>query len=201
MEETLPAPLAARFAAAREKAGQPAKRYASWAPIAAGAILIGDSRERTGPPWTDAEATVRRKAQKLKIPRRNSASYDAMPLIRAAYASLTLETQHRCLAEALNDIDAGDRQAARSARGWARGDVAEALVAPRGIDKCLLLLGGGADLWRRTVKDHAADIEAALKTPGHAVAMVRLRELLAEGGVVATLETRGIQVLGPGEAR
>src|SRR4029077_4721152 len=87
-----------------------------------------------------------------------------------------------------------------AAPGGVPADVAEALVAPRGIDKCLLLLGGGAETWRRMVNDHAADIEAALKTPGHAAAMVRLREWLAEGGVVATLETRGIQVSGPGEA-
>ena len=198
MEQTLPAPLAARFAAAREKAGQPAKRYAGWAPIAAGAMLMGDV-ERTGPPWRDAEAAVRRKANRLRLPRRNSARYDAMPYIRAAYASLTPQTQHHCLAEALTYVEDGDTQAARAARGWARGDVAEALTAPRGIDKCLLVLGGGAELWRRTVKDHAGDIEAALKAPGHAVAMVRLRQLLAQDGVIATLEARGIRVTGPRE--
>jgi hypothetical protein len=46
------------------------------------------------------------------------------------------------------------------------------------------------------VEGHAADIEAARKIPGHAVAMVRLREPLAQDGVVEALEARALQVLG-----
>jgi hypothetical protein len=76
--------------------------------------------------------------------------------------------------------------------------VAAALTEPRGFEKCLLLLGGGPDLWRRVVKDNAAAIEAALARPGHAVAIVSLRPLLAQGGVIQSLEARGLEVEGGG---
>jgi hypothetical protein len=48
-------------------------------------------------------------------------------------------------------------------------------------------------------EDEANDIAAALKTPGHAVAVVGLRRLLAGDGVIARLEARGLSVKGPGE--
>ena len=43
------------------------------------------------------------------------------------------------------------------------------------------------------------DIVAALKVPGHAIAVVQLRPLLAQGGVLNRLETAGYDVKTPGE--
>jgi hypothetical protein len=77
--------------------------------------------------------------------------------------------------------------------------VAAALTAPRGFDRCLLILAGGAELWDRISQDDAEAIAGALKTPGHAVAVVGLRRLVAEKGVIARLEAMGLRVKGPGE--
>ena len=44
-----------------------------------------------------------------------------------------------------------------------------------------------------------ADIERALKTPGHAIAVVPLRPLLAQGGVLDQLRAKGFTVTTPGE--
>ena len=77
--------------------------------------------------------------------------------------------------------------------------MAAALREPRGFEKCLLLLGGGADLWRRLTEDRATAIAKALDTPGHSVAIVSLRNLLADNGVIEALEAKGLHVAGPGE--
>jgi hypothetical protein len=96
-------------------------------------------------------------------------------------------------------VEAGDARARRAAEGWARGDVATALTAPRGFDRCLLVLAGGAELWSRVTHDEADEIAGALGKPGHAVAIVGLRRLLATDGVIARLEAKGLHVAGPGE--
>ena len=43
----------------------------------------------------------------------------------------------------------------------------------------------------------AVRIAQALKAPGKAVAMVRLRPLIAKGGVIEQLEAMGLTVEGP----
>ncbi len=47
--------------------------------------------------------------------------------------------------------------------------------------------------------DQVTAIEAALKTPGHAIAVVPLRPLLSQGGVLDRLRAAGFKVTTPGE--
>jgi hypothetical protein len=122
-----------------------------------------------------------------------------MPLAQTAMKTLTPAEQQACLGWALDDVEAGEARARRAAEGWARGDVATALTAPRGFDGCLLVLTGGAELWNDVSRDEANAIAGALGKPGHAVALVGLRRLLAENGVIARLEAKGLTVAGPGE--
>jgi len=197
VEQTLPEPLRARFVAARERIGQPAGRYASWTPLVAGQMLLADA-ERGRAKGVAVQQTILQAAKREKVKRVEPARYEAMPYVRAAMASLTPPLEQQCLGLALDDIAAPPGRARAAAQGWARGDVAAALTEPRGFEKCLLLLGGGGDLWRRMVKDNTAAIAAALEKPGHSVAIVSLRPLLAQGGVVQSLEARGIEVEGAG---
>ena len=44
-----------------------------------------------------------------------------------------------------------------------------------------------------------AEIEQALKKPGHAIAVVPLRPLLAQGGVLDQLRAKGFTVTTPGQ--
>ena len=198
LEETLAEPVRRRFVAARERAGRPAKRYADWTPLVAGQLLASDSREGKG--WVNVGAQVREAAKRRKVPIRSSAKFNLIPFARAAMASLTPAVHQQCLEGALSDVEAGAGPARAAAEGWARGDTARALGGPRSFDRCLLILAGGADLWRRMARNQAADIAQALNTPGHAVAVVGLRRLLAEDGVIAQLQARGLTVAGPGEA-
>lgn len=197
LEETLDPQLRQRFVAARERAGKPARRYASWRPVVAGQLLLSDLNEKEG--WRRVEPEIRAMAAKRRLKATSSARYEAMPFLRAAFASLTPSVERECMESALDDIEAPGR-ARRAAVGWATGDVETALTAPRSFDRCVLILAGGADLWRRASEDQAADIAKALDRPGKAVAAVNLRRLLADDGVIARLRARGLKVSGPGEA-
>jgi len=195
MAASLPKPLADRFAADAQRAGKPADAWSDWQPMAAGAFLLRETHRGWRPMDGEVRGVVRRHGLRLE----SSARYAAMPLAQAAMASLTPASQQACLAWALDDVEAGEAATRRAVQAWARGDVAAALTAPRGFDRCLLVLTGGSELWARASQDQANDIARALDKPGHAVAVVGLRRLLAEGGVIARLEAKGLAVSGPGE--
>lgn len=195
MEDGLTPDLRARFVAQRQRIGQPAKRYASWTPLMAGQMLVQDAQGKAPSVTSGIEAA----AKKAKVKSVTPAIYDAVPFIKGALTSLTPAVHQRCLDGALDDLEAPHDQGVAAARAWATGDVPGALKAPRGFDKCVLLLGGGEDLWNRAADDAARAIVEALKTPGHAVALVSLRSLVAENGIGARLEARGVEVLTPGE--
>jgi hypothetical protein len=197
MEDGLTPPMRARFVAARERLGKPADRYSGWQPVVAGQLLVQDAYAGKGS--ISVEDVVRDLARKHKAPTRGAARYGLMPFLGAAVAGLTPQIQRDCLEGALEDVDAGAQRMRRSFEGWAAGDVEAALTAPRSFDRCLLVLSGGANLWRNATRDNANDIAEALKTPGHAVAVVNLRRLLAEDGVIAQLEAKGLKVIGPAE--
>lgn len=196
LEAALPPALRARFVAARTRLGKPAKRYAEWTPLVAGLMLMNDSR---GGRWGHPDGDVRRLARKARVPIRAAARYEAMPFLRTAMGGMTPAIQAQCLESALDDLDAGGR-IRPAAQGWARGDVQTALSAPRAFERCVLLLAGGADLWRRASRDQADAIAQAMKKPGHAVALVGMRRLLARDGILAQLRARGFTVSGPAEA-
>lgn len=199
LEAGLPPALRARFVAVRERLGQPASRYAGWTPLVAGALVYGESRDRKAG-WTYTRGAVVQAAKKRRVKVIYAAQYKAVPLARAAIGGLTPAIHQQCLEDALEDIETSDARVRASAAGWARGDVALALTAPRNFDRCLLLLSGGAELWRRQSRDDVTAIATALKKPGKTVAVIGLRRLLAEDGVLEQLRERGLAVAGPGEA-
>jgi hypothetical protein len=193
MEAGLPPALAARFAADAAHEGKAPGRYSGWQPLAAGAFLLQESHGR----WRPIEPQVRAAARRAGVKVENAGIYAAMPLAQTAMKTLTPAEQQACLGWALDDVEAGEPRARRATEGWARGDVAVALTAPRGFDRCLLVLTGGAELWADVTRDEANAIARALGKPGHAVALVGLRRLLAEDGVIARLEAKGLHVTGP----
>jgi len=191
MEEALPPDLRARFAAERTALGKSEERYAHWRPMIAGLVLLRDARPEGS---EDVGRQVGAAARRLGIRGRPAGEYDFIPFARTALASMTPPREAQCVAAALDDAEAGTEALRRAAEGWARGDVETALTAPRRFDRCLLLMAGGPDLWRRSTDDMADAIVQALATPGHSVAVISLRRLLAKDGLVESLKARGLTV-------
>ncbi|HEY3950948.1 TraB/GumN family protein [Phenylobacterium sp.] len=194
MEAALAPAQRARFVADREKLGKGPERYDHWRPMIAGQMLLRDSRPQA---LVDVGRQVRAEAVKRGTPVKAAGEYDLVPFAKAALSSLTPASEGECLGAALDDAETDEAVWRKAAVGWARGDVGAALLAPRRFDRCLLLMAGGPQLWRRSTDDLADAITGALGKPGHAVATVPLRRLVAKDGLIESLKARGLTVIGP----
>jgi hypothetical protein len=196
-EETLDPATRARFVAAREKLGQPAKHYATRNPLAAGLLLAGDYRDRSNLTNSDPTKLVKLLAQRAHVPIIQK-SYEIGPLMGAVIRTPPAAGRG-CFEEVLAQVEAGPGVTLAATRAWADGDVRGALENERTYERCIALVPGAQAFDARTKADQAAQIAAALKQPGHAIALVPLRPLLAQGGVLDRLRAEGYEIKTPGE--
>lgn len=196
-EATLDPATRARFVAAREKLGQPAKRYATKNPLAAGLLLATDYREHANLTNTDPTKLVKLLAQRAHVPIVQK-SYDIGPLMGAVLRT-SPAAGRACFEEVLAQVEAGPGVTLAATRAWAEGEVRGALENERTYERCIAMVPGAQAFDARTKADQAAQIAAALKQPGHAIALVPLRPLLAQGGVLDRLRQEGFEVKTPGE--
>ena len=196
-EETLDPPARARFVEARTRLGQPAKRYGTKNPLAAGLLLLSDYRDRTGLTNTDPIKLIKGLSQQAHVPIWQK-SYDIAPQLGAVLKT-SPEAGRGCLQEVIAQVRAGPGATLAAAKAWADGDVPAALENERTYERCIALVPGAAAFDARAKIDEVAEIEQALKTPGHAIAVVQLRPLLSQGGVLDRLRGAGFTVKTPGE--
>jgi uncharacterized protein YbaP (TraB family) len=196
-EESLDPAARERFAAARTKLGQPAKHYATRNPLAAGLLLATDYRDRSGLTNADPTKLVKLLAQQAKVPIQQK-SYDLGPLMGAIIRT-SPAAGRACLDEVLQQVEAGPGVTRAAARAWADGDVRGALGNERTYERCIASVPGARAFDARVKADQVAAIEKALQAPGHAIAVVPLRPLLAQAGVLDQLRSRGFTVKTPGE--
>lgn len=195
LEQRLEEPLRTRFIEARRKLGKPEKRYASWTPFIASLTLMGDAAPKG---WVGPRDDIIRAAKKTKVRRVEAPAKDVSDVARTVLGKMDPALETACLAAAVRTVERG--RPATVAQGWATGDVAAAISSPRDYEGCLLLLNGGARVWREITAEHVGLVSEALKAPGHSVALVDLPRLVAEEGVIRKLEARGLKVTGPGES-
>ncbi|HEY1749886.1 MAG TPA: TraB/GumN family protein [Caulobacteraceae bacterium] len=195
-EASLPPDLARRFTAAVAALKRPADRYDRWKPAIAGVLMTLDFRQGARLDADQPVAAIRGLAQRHGVAVAPAASYAAMPFAKMFVAELSDQVNAACLADALDEVEAGAGRTRAAADAWARGDVAGALTAERGFERCAAALPNGADLVRQSEADQTHALEGALKTPGETVAVVDLRPLLAKGGVLDQLRAAGYQVSG-----
>ena len=196
-EDSLDGDGRARFAAAREKIGQPASRYKTNNALAAGLLLAGDYRDHSNLTNADTAKVVKVYAKMAKVPVVQK-SYDIGSLMGAIIRT-PKPAARSCLDAVLQQVEAGPGVTVAAARAWAEGDTPGALENERTYERCINQVPGAQAFDARTKADQVAAIEQALKTPGHSVAVVQLRPLLAQGGVLDQLRAKGYQVKTPGE--
>jgi hypothetical protein len=197
MENTLPPDLRARFLAVRARLNSDPRAYSGWTPLVAALLMVSDFRRHAGLEEREPAGSVTRLAHGLGVKVVPAGRFRAVSLVRAAETGLA-QSGPACMADALDEIDAGAGQIRSAADGWAHGDVASALSAQRGYEKCLNSLPDGADVATQAMTDTTAAIAGALAAPGYSVAVVNLRTLLARGGVLQQLQARGYVVTVPG---
>lgn len=107
--------------------------------------------------------------------------------------------QELCLDAGLRQAENGDGGIKRTAEAWARGEVRQVVSADRGFQRCLASTPSIARELRDGRDDAVKAIGSALKTPGKAVAVIELRSLLAQDGVLDQLKAKGFTVTTPGD--
>jgi uncharacterized protein YbaP (TraB family) len=196
-EETLDPAARARFAAARTELGEPAKHYGTRNPLAAGLLLATDYREKSELTTSDPTKLIKLLAEQAKVPV-SQKSYDLGPLMGAIIRT-PASAGRACLDEVLQQVETGPGLTRDAARAWAEGDVRGALGNERTYERCIASVPGAQAFDTRVKSDQVAAIQKALQTPGHAIAVVPLRPLLAQGGVLDRLRQQGFTVKTPGE--
>ena len=189
----------ARFAEARGRLGQPAERYSVSSPLAAGLMLHADWLEANDLTTTDPTKLIRMLARDGGKPVVQRA-YDLGPLM-GALARTPAAAGEACLEAVLEEVETGPGAIRTASRAWARGDVAGALAAERTWERCIAATPGAQAFDARFKADMAGDIRKALVRPGVTLAVVPLRPLLSEGGVLDRLRQEGFTVETPEDIR
>lgn len=188
----------ARLAAAAGKVGKSPDAYRKLEPWFAGGQLAGDFRKRSalqvGAPVSAARKAAKR--AKVRVTPAMVLNTTATSLLGQLDAVTPAEGL-ACLDGAIAEAEAGPGALRRAGRAWATGDVAGALTAPRSVERCLAAVPGAAEMKRDALARQAAAIEEALRKPGHAVAVLPLRSLVAREGVLQRLRAKGYTVTGP----
>jgi hypothetical protein len=196
-EATLDPATQARFVAVRNRLGEPADHYGTRNPLAAGLVLATDYRAKSGLTTADPTKLIKLLAQRARVPV-SQKSYDIGPVMGAVIRT-SPAAGRACFDEVLVQAEAGPGVTQAAARAWASGDVRGALGNERTYERCIALVPGAAAFDARVKTDLVAAIGQALKRPGHAIAVVPLRPLLAQGGVLDQLRAQGFTVTTPGE--
>lgn len=197
IEERLPAAVRARFIAAREKLGQPAKRYGWDSELAAAVVMVIDLRDHERVTVADPGKTVERMAKAMKL-KTIKKVYPLGGMFGEARRT-PVAVQRQCLTEVLEAVEAGSGDIRAAGEAWADGDPRAALQVERPYDRCINAVPAGRKLYADLKADTAEAIAQALKTPGHAVAVVHMGSLVSQGGVLDRLRERGFTVKTPGD--
>jgi len=197
-EETLDPETKARFVEARTKVGEPAKRYPTKNPLAAGLLLLTDYRDKSDLTNSDPLKLIKGLSEQANVPIWQK-SYDIAPQLGRIIRTPP-EAGRACLEEVVAQVRAGPGGTRAAAKAWADGDVPAALENERTYERCIAQVPGASAFDAKTKADEVALIEQALKKPGHSIAVVRLRPLLSQGGVLDRLRSSGLTVKTPGEA-
>ena len=198
LDKTLPPDLYARYEKAsvgnRMRRGDDASTRNVKPILAALGVAFGFQRgldmEQREP-----ERTVRRMAI-FQVKSKRAGETVALDFVKLLQ-TMPRAVELACMDDALSQIEAGRERQIEAARGWARGDLRVAVSAQRGWERCITQDKEIAAINERNIQAAVDAIAGALDKPGKAVALVELRPLLAQNGVIVRLRARGIEITPP----
>lgn len=197
--EALPPEQAARLTAALKRMGKSPDAYENWKPLAAGMLLAQDFRKSAKLDSGEPDGTIRSMARKKKVRIVPAATYKAMPAAKAIVRDHTAAVGLACFDVVLDEVETGTGRLRAAGQAWAAGEVRTSMSGVRGYERCAAQLPGATELNRKALDDQTEALARAMKTPGHAVAIMGVRSLVSEGGVLDRLRARGFTVKTPGE--
>jgi uncharacterized protein YbaP (TraB family) len=195
LDKTLPPDMLARFDAVTHRTGDNTTGYRDVRPILAALSVSFRFQRRLNMQPKEPERTVAREA----LFRVHSARAGEEVLLDYVKLLQTMprEAELVCMDDALRQAEAGPERAMEAARGWARGDLRVAVSAERGWDHCIAQDKETAAINDRNIQAATDMIARALDKPGKAVALVDLRLLLAQNGVIVRLKAKGLEITPP----
>lgn len=198
LDQDLSPDLRGRLARAATRAGKTSRDFQSLRPWYAGVRLAGRYRNQAGLDGEEALRAIKQAARLAGVKSRPAYAVSTKASAMLQEVKAVPDDQGRaCLQAAVEEIEAGDAAIRAAASAWAAGDVRVALGAPRSAEKCLAAIPGAGDVKRDSLARQADAVEAALRAPGHSVAVLRLRSVVAENGVLDRLRDRGLAVHAP----
>jgi uncharacterized protein YbaP (TraB family) len=202
MRDTLPPALRARLEARLVAMKKKPEEMDELKPAFAGFIVANSQDGGVSFSLGGATDRIRQIAKDKTIEKRpriqDLPSYSLVGAIKSL-ATAPQPLQELCLDAGLRQAESGQGGIRTTAERWARGEVRAVVSADRGFSRCLASTPSIARELRDGRDDAVKAIGAALKTPGKSVAVIELRSLLAEDGVLARLKAKGFTVTTPGE--
>jgi uncharacterized protein YbaP (TraB family) len=200
MRETLPPDLRARLERQLKARGKPLSEHDDIKPALAGFIIansrdgdvsitIGKLTKRIRELAKSKDIAVQPRVKKLD-------DYDLIGMVKSL-AEAPTPLQELCLDAGLKEAENGLASIRETADQWAQGQVREVVSAERGYQRCLASTPWIAHRFREGQDDAVGAITQALKRSGKAVAVIELRSLLTEGGVLDRLRAKGFKVTAP----
>jgi uncharacterized protein YbaP (TraB family) len=203
MRDTLPPDLRARLEKQLKARGKPATEFDKFKPALAGFVIAnsrgGDGVSITVGKFTDRFRDLAKSKEVAVHPRiKKLDDYDLIGMVKSL-ADAPQPLQELCLDAGLKQVENGVATVRETAEQWAEGQVREVVSAERGYQRCLASTPWIARQFRDGQDDAVKAITSALKKPGKAVAVIELRSLLAQNGVLDQLRAKGFKVTTPGD--
>jgi uncharacterized protein YbaP (TraB family) len=203
MRDTLPPELRARLEKQLKASGKKADEYDKFKPALAGFVIAnsrgGDGVSITLGQFTDRFRDLAKSKEIVAHPRvKKLDDYDLIGMVKSL-ADAPQPLQELCLDAGLRQAENGLATVRETAEQWAEGQVREVVSAERGYQRCLASTPWIARRFRDGQDDAVGAITAALKKPGKAVAVIELRSLLAQDGVLERLKAKGFTITTPGD--
>ena len=198
ISERLPPDLTARLHRASLAAGDDDEAFQHVPPLVAGLRLAATYHRKVGLDYREPLTAVRAAARRAGVRAAPAeAVHNKASALLQDVKALSDAVSRRCVEAAVSEVEAGDAPVRAAARAWAAGDVRLVLDRARSSELCLALLPGAGAAKRDSLDIQANAIQAALAKPGHSVAALSLRSVVARGGVLERLRARGLRVEAP----